>query len=157
MGMKNIKTIEKDGLILSEDGKIVMGVSDDFITNVVIPEGVEEIGEQAFSGCCSIKMVTFPSSLKKIGFASLAGISSCYLSIPEGVEVIENAAFFNATISCVSLPSTLKVLENAFVGCIIKNLFMFLVREMVRKHISRRILLTWMFMIFSKPSANSLI
>lgn len=121
--MKNIKTIEKDGLILSEDGKIVMGVSDDFITNVVIPEGVEEIGEQAFSGCCSIKMVTFPSSLKKIGFASLAGISSCYLSIPEGVEVIENAAFFNATISCVSLPSTLKVLENAFVGCIIKNLF----------------------------------
>ena len=41
MDKKDVKTIEKNGLILSEDGKIVMGVKDRSITNVVIPEGVE--------------------------------------------------------------------------------------------------------------------
>ena len=51
MDKQNNKTIEKNGLILSEDGKIVMGVKDRSITNVVIPEGVEEVGENAFSNC----------------------------------------------------------------------------------------------------------
>ena len=51
MDKKEIKTIEKNGLILSEDGKIVIGVSDYDITNVVIPEGVEELGDRAFNNC----------------------------------------------------------------------------------------------------------
>lgn len=123
MDKQNDKTIEKNGLILSGDGKIVTGGVDYSITNVVIPEGVEEIGENAFSYCCKIEMVTFPSTLRKIGFASLKGIRVCYLSIPEGVEVIEEAAFFGSSFSYVSLPSTLKVLEDAFLNCTIKNLF----------------------------------
>lgn len=41
MDKKDVKTIEKNGLILSEDGKIVMGVKDYSIINVIIPEGVE--------------------------------------------------------------------------------------------------------------------
>ena len=67
-------------------------------------------------------MVTFPSTLRKIGFASLKGIRVCCLSIPEGVEVIEEAAFFGSSFTYVSLPSTLKVLEDAFLNCTIKNL-----------------------------------
>lgn len=123
MDTQNNKTIEKDGLILNEDGKIVIGVKDYSITNVVIPEGVEEVGENAFSYCYQIEMVTFPSTLRKIGFASLKGIRVCCLSIPEGVEVIEEAAFFGSSFTYVSLPSTLKVLEDAFLNCTIKNLF----------------------------------
>lgn len=125
MDKKDVKTIEKNGLILSEDGKILMGVTDDSITNVVIPEGVEEIGENAFSHCdkSNIKTITFPTTLRKIGFASLGGIRVSYLSIPEGVEVIENAAFFNSVLSYVSLPSTLKELDrNSFMGCRIDSL-----------------------------------
>lgn len=123
MDKQNDKTIEKNGYILSEDGKIVMGVTDYSITNVVIPEGVEEVGENAFSYCTQIEMVTFPSTLRKIDFASLKGIRVCYLAIPEGVEVIEEAAFFGSSFLYVSLPSTLKVLEDAFLNCTIKNLF----------------------------------
>ena len=125
MDTQNNKTIEKDGLILNEDGKIVIGVKDYSITNVVIPEGVEEIGENAFSHCdkSNIKTITFPTTLRKIGFASLGGIRVSYLSIPEGVEVIENAAFFNSVLSYVSLPSTLKELDrNSFMGCRIDTL-----------------------------------
>jgi len=122
MGEKNIKTIEKDGLILSEDGKKVIGVTNFPITEVVIPEGVEEIGERAFSNCQLIDKIIFPRSLKKIGFASFPCIQTGFLFIPEGVEIIEEAAFFNSRFSYVSLPSTLKVLEEAFLGCAIRRL-----------------------------------
>lgn len=122
MEVQNDKTIEKNGLILSEDGKTVVRVADTSITNVIIPESVEEIGENAISDGYHVEMITFPSSLRKIGFASLKGIRVTYLSIPEGVEVIEEAAFFGSSFSYVSLPSTLKVLEDAFVNCTIKNL-----------------------------------
>ena len=125
MDKQNNKTIEKNGLILSEDGKIVMRVKDYSITNVVIPEGVEEVGENAFSNCdkSNIKTITFPTTLRKIGFASLGGIRVSYLSIPEGVEVIEEAAFFNSVLSYVSLPSTLKELNGkSFMGCRIDSL-----------------------------------
>ena len=125
MDNQNNKTIEKNCLILSENGKIVVGVTDTSITNVVIPEGVEEVGENAFSNCdkSNIKTITFPTTLRKIGFASLGGIRVSYLSIPEGVEVIEEAAFFNSVLSYVSLPSTLKELDSkSFLGCRIDNL-----------------------------------
>ena len=84
MDMQNNKTIEKNGLILNEDGKIVMGVADSSITSIIIPEGV---------------------------------------------EVIEEAAFFGSSFSYVSLPSTLKVLEDAFVNCTIRNLLV-MVRDL---------------------------
>ena len=72
MDTQNNKTIEKDGLILNEDGKIVIGVKDYSITNVVIPEGVEEVGENAFSYCYQIEMVTFPSTLRKLGKSEIS-------------------------------------------------------------------------------------
>lgn len=122
MDKKEVKTIEKDGLILSENGKIVIGVTDYDITNVVIPEGVEEVGDRAFNNCHLINKITFPGTLKKIGFASFTCIHTGSLFIPEGVEIIEEAAFFNSHFSYVSLPSTLKVLEEAFLGCAIWGL-----------------------------------
>ena len=125
MDKHNNMTIEKNCLILSENGKIVVGVTDTSITNVVIPEGVEEVGENAFCNCdkSNIKTITFPTTLRKIGFASLGGIRVSYLSIPEGVEVIEEAAFFNSVLSYVSLPSTLKELDSkSFLCCRIDNL-----------------------------------
>ena len=83
------------------------------------------MGENAFSNCdkSNIKTITFPTTLRKIGFASLGGIRVSYLSIPEGVEVIEEAAFFNSVLSYVSLPSTLKELDSkSFLCCRIDNL-----------------------------------
>ena len=41
------------------------------ITSVVIPEGVEIIGESAFSGCGSLELVTLPYSLEKLGTHAL--------------------------------------------------------------------------------------
>jgi len=123
MDKQNNKTIEKNGLVLSEDGKIVVGVVDTFITEVIIPEGIEAIGDYAFKGCRQLNTVNLPYSLKKIGFGAFVGTHLKEIAIPEGVEEIEEAAFYDSGLSVVSLPSTLKILEEAFLGCRISSMY----------------------------------
>ena len=55
-------------LIISEDGKTVVKCTDKNIENVVIPEGIECIGESAFHGCIRLKNIQFPSSLVSIAY-----------------------------------------------------------------------------------------
>ncbi|MBR2520833.1 MAG: leucine-rich repeat protein [Oscillospiraceae bacterium] len=63
------------------------------IKKVILSEGVTRLGVYAFCGCTMIEDVVFPSSLKSIGESSLmlTGVSS--VTIPSGVEEIENYAF----------------------------------------------------------------
>ena len=58
-----------DFLEFDETGKIVAGFKDgvENVKTVVIPEGVEEIGEEAFFGDYTIETVLLPDRLKKIG------------------------------------------------------------------------------------------
>lgn len=66
------------------------------ITSLVLPPGIEEIGDCAFAGSNKITSVTFPSSLRNIGesaFAYCKSISS--LVLPSTIEKIGTYAFRN--------------------------------------------------------------
>lgn len=56
----------RDILELDETGTIIIGC-DKNATEVVIPEGIESIGEEAFCGCKSLESVAIPKSVTKIG------------------------------------------------------------------------------------------
>ena len=58
------------------------------ITSVVIPEGIEEIGWQAFLGCTHVKRYDLPSTLKKVGNAAFY----CYNDKPSRLEEVHIAA-----------------------------------------------------------------
>ena len=47
-----------------------------YITSVVIPENVSEIGKYAFSGCIGLSSVTFPSSLRNVREGAFYGCRS---------------------------------------------------------------------------------
>ncbi len=65
---------------------------------VVIPNGITEIGKEAFSGMSNIESVKFPESLITIGekaFHNCTGIHK--LSFPDNVRVIRDHAFKDCT------------------------------------------------------------
>lgn len=88
--------------------------------DVVIPEGVTEICESAFSCCTGLTSVTIPGSVTRIGefaFRGCTGLTS--VIIPEGVTEIGVEAFTGCIrLTRVTLPvSVVKVGCRAFYGC----------------------------------------
>lgn len=86
------------------------------LKNIVLPEGVTEIGNGAFLGA-GIEAIRLPNSLKTIktkAFAQCASLKT--ITIPEGVEQIETAVFENNyNLSDVYvLGMTTKCAEGAF-------------------------------------------
>lgn len=88
--------------------------------DVIIPEGVEEIGWGCFLDCGSILGVSLPQTLRVIGgsafsYSSLQG----ELLLPEGLEAIGGGAFLGCELTGeLEFPSTLKeIYESAFSGC----------------------------------------
>ena len=63
------------------------------IKSIAFPEGLEEIGYQAFYHLTNLEKVSFPSTLKKIGQSAFEGCGLLKVVIPEAVTEIGNAAF----------------------------------------------------------------
>ena len=82
------------------------------LRNIILPEGVEAIGNSAFERTYSLSTVHFPTTLRTIGTWAFqtSNINMDPLVLPEGLEILGDYAFF----CCwklkgkVVLPSTLK-------------------------------------------------
>ncbi len=64
------------------------------ITSVVIPDSVKEIGRYAFNNCAELESVTMANSVQKIGYCAFRDCRSLTaLTIPDSVREIDNDAF----------------------------------------------------------------
>jgi len=83
------------------------------LRRIILPEGVKEIGELAFSYAINLIDINFPSSLRAIkrnSFSDCISLNVNPLIIPEGVEEIGYQAFVHckSLTGKVVLPTTLK-------------------------------------------------
>ena len=63
---------------------------------VVIPDSVTSIGDDAFSGCASLTSITIPDSVTSIGEEAFSGCESLAgITIPDSVTSIGEDAFWN--------------------------------------------------------------
>lgn len=107
--------------------------------SIAIPEGVTDIGNEAFSGCNlnaltlpesleaiessafrgnqSLKSVNIPAKVKTIGAWAFSYCGLTDLVIPEGVQTIDGSAFYGNSLQNLTLPSTITSIGNeAFRG-----------------------------------------
>ena len=90
------------------------------LVSVAIPEGVTEIGHGTFRGCASLASVTIPEGVTEIGWDAFYGCKSlASLAIPEGVKKIGGWAFGNcASLASVTIPEGVTEIGwYAFDGC----------------------------------------
>lgn len=74
------------------------------LTRIVLPEGLEEIGEDAFSECSSLTdTVVFPESLHLVGSAAFCSTSITHLIIKSKCLVEPNPDYTNIFYSCYNL------------------------------------------------------
>ena len=92
--------------------------NNDEITSVVIPEGVTNIGFQAFCGT-SLASIVIPESVTEIGGEAFWGCEFTSIVIPEGVTEIPKGAFEECdSLASIIIPkSVTKIGERAFYNC----------------------------------------
>ena len=85
-----------------------------------IPDGVEIIGVDAFTGCTGLTAVTIPTSVKTIGIQAFYGCTGLTtIDIPASVETISDNAFQDCTgLTTVTIGNSVKTIGGqAFDGC----------------------------------------
>lgn len=102
----------------SEHEPQYMADPDTVIENVIIENGVTEIGDYAFK-YESIKSVSLADTVTTIGEGAFAYTSITSITLPKSLKVIENEAFISCSkLKKVTLPSSVeKVGEFAFSSC----------------------------------------
>ena len=88
--------------------------------SVVLPNGITDIGDRAFSGCYNITSITLPSSVVSIGERAF---SRCYhltnITLPSSIKSIGDRAFSGChSLPSIALPASVKSIgEGAFSWC----------------------------------------
>ena len=106
--------------------------------DVVIPDGVTEIGSNAFKNCFTVTSVTIPESIRirngafkgckgladKDGFVIVRNILFDYcgpdgdVAIPEGVTGVASGVFYRHALTSVTIPDSVEwIMDLAFKDC----------------------------------------
>lgn len=88
------------------------------LKSIVLPQSVTNVETYAFNGCTNVTELTLSSAMKKITPYAFSDLALTELTVPEGIEEIEMGGFgYMADVTSIKLPSTLKRIDiKAFIN-----------------------------------------
>ena len=115
----------EDGVLYTKDGKKLIHYTNGKTDRVyTVPEGVTDIGHNAFMNCTALTEVHLPNSLIEIGDSAFRECTALIeLTVPEGVKIISEAAFSGcSSLEKITLADSVNTIGNqAFSGCVKLN------------------------------------
>lgn len=89
------------------------------LTKVIIPEGVRKIGQAAFYGCSQLTSITIPGTIKNMDQAFSGNTALSHVTLTNGISNISNMAFKGCTgLTEIKVPiSVEQICPGAFNGC----------------------------------------
>ena len=83
------------------------------VTSVVLQQGLQQVGDNAFDGCSSLTSVTFPEGLQQVGEHAFYGCSSLTsVTFPEGLQLVGESAFEEcSSLTSVSFSTVQQMLQ----------------------------------------------
>ena len=91
-----------------------------YLTAITLPDGLESIGDNAFSRCSALTSIDIPASVTSIGEEAFRSCTSLKdVTLPNGLESIGSYAFNSCTsLTAIEIPSSVtSIAENTFGGC----------------------------------------
>lgn len=109
---------EIDPLHISDDGKCLMWCNRD-ASSCIIPEGIEEIKDEAFRGCSNLRFLTIPDSVKSIGKGAFQATGIINMKLPDHIARIEERTFAVCRkLEKIEIPNTVEIIcYEAFNSC----------------------------------------
>lgn len=89
------------------------------LTKVIIPEGVRKIGQAAFYGCSQLTSITIPSTIKNMDAAFPSNPKLSQVTLTNGIYRISSSAFKDCTgLTEIKVPTSVyEICSDAFNGC----------------------------------------
>lgn len=89
------------------------------LTKVIIPEGVTKIGQAAFYGCSQLTSITIPSTITNMDTAFSGNTALSHVTLTNGISKISSNAFERCTgLTEVEIPASVdQICPFAFNGC----------------------------------------
>ena len=94
------------------------------LTGITVQEGVSSIGKRAFYNCSRLTDINLPASVKRIDDWAFNGCSSLPgITLPKGIEIVGFSAFSDcSSLTSIVLPSDVSLGNCLFDGCYIKQI-----------------------------------
>ena len=76
------------------------------MNSIVIPDGVTEIGEAAFSGCGRLTEINLPAGMTTIEAGAFRNTGVTEFKLPNGLKTIGDSAFSSGQYSTMIVPGS---------------------------------------------------
>lgn len=108
----------RNGLLMTHSGEVVL--AHPLVQTVVVPQGAESIGNDAFARCGRLRRVKLSDTVKRIGIRAFSQCENLTdIDLPDGLKEIGDQAFWRCrNLADIDLPGGLeKIGDHAFEGC----------------------------------------